>query len=103
MSSISPNDSLSIADFASLFGFEASAVAQAVEAQKYRAEKAQAFFSIPQLATRWDSSRAHVYDILRENNVRILDFTGKGKAKGKKLVPREVVERIERTRMRKLR
>src|SRR5271169_2179239 len=100
--SLSPNDSVSIKDVAAVFGFEPSFVAQALDAQKYRPEKTQTYFSIPQLAERWSSSRAHVYDVLREFDVRVLDLTSKGKAKGKKLIPREAVERIEKARMKKL-
>ena len=42
---MSPNDALKIQDFADLFGFPASAVVQAIEAQRYRVAKAQAFVS----------------------------------------------------------
>jgi hypothetical protein len=47
--SLSPNDSLRIQDFASLFGFEASHVIAAVEAQRYRLAKSQALYTVHQL------------------------------------------------------
>ena len=98
---LSPTDSLSIKDFASLFGFPPEAVVQAIEAQKYRTEKAQAFFTIPQLKDRWQCSRAQVYVILRESNVRVVDI-GQGEKRSKVLVPADTVGRIERARLWKM-
>ena len=100
---VSPNDSLPISEFAALFGFPVDVIASAVEAQRYRVAKSQAFFSIPQLSERWSCSRATVYNILRENEVRVVDFTGSGKSKGKKLVPNDAVNRIEKNSTRKFR
>jgi hypothetical protein len=57
----------------------------------------QAFFSIGDLATRWRCSRGTVYNIIRGE--KVLDFALPGH-RGKKLVPRGVVERIEQKRMR---
>jgi hypothetical protein len=50
------------------------------------------YFSIPELADRWRCSRAMVYNIIRGE--RVLDFAAPGH-KGKKLVPAEIVRRIE--------
>jgi len=55
------------------------------------------YFSIPELASRWRCSRGTVYNIIRGE--KLLDFAAPGH-KGKKLVPREVVSRIEQCRMR---
>ena len=55
------------------------------------------FFSISDLAVRWCCSRATVYNVLRGELV--LDFAANGK-KGHKIVPLEVVLKIERARMR---
>lgn len=99
--SLSPNDSLTIKDFAALFGFSPESVTQAIEAQKYRVEKFQAFYTLPQLTQRWHVSRAQVYSILREAQVRVLDV-GRGKTRSKTLVPSETVERIEKSRMGKM-
>lgn len=57
----------------------------------------KAFLSIPQLAVRWCCSRATVYNRIRGK--KVLDFAAPGH-KGKKLVPAEVVEAIERESMR---
>lgn len=62
--------------------------------------KAQAFYSIPELAGRWRCSRATVYNRIRGE--KILDFAAKGR-RGHKVVPREVVSNIERTHMKILR
>ena len=69
----------------------------AVEMPSQTASKAAAYFSIPELADRWRCSRGTVYNIIRGEHV--LDFAAPGR-KGKKLVPAEVVRRIEQRRMR---
>lgn len=57
----------------------------------------QAFFSMADLASRWRCSRGTVYNIIRGE--KVLDFAAPGR-RGKKLVPQEVVRRIEQKRMR---
>ncbi len=52
----------------------------------------QAYYSINGLADRWCCSRATVYN--RIHGETVLDFAKPGR-KGKKLVSREVVQRIE--------
>ena len=100
-SRVVPTDLIPITEFAKLFGFEPEAVAQAIETQKYRVEKFQAFYTIPQLRQRWHVSRAQVYAILREAQVRVLDV-GRGEKRSKTLVPAETVERIEKKRTGKM-
>jgi hypothetical protein len=58
------------------------------------------FFSISDLAERWRCSRGSVYNRLRGE--RVVDFAASGR-KGHKLVPAEVVLKIERTHLRVLR
>jgi hypothetical protein len=58
------------------------------------------FFSIPDLSERWRCSRASVYNWIRGE--KVLDFAANGR-KGHKLVPLEVVLKIERGCMRVLR
>lgn len=58
------------------------------------------FFSIPDLAERWRCSRASVYNAIRGE--KVLDFATNGR-KGHKVVPLDVVLKIERARMRVLR
>jgi hypothetical protein len=60
----------------------------------------QLFYSISDLAERWRFSRASVYNILRGE--RVVDFAANRK-KGHKLVPLDVVLKIEREHLRVLR
>jgi hypothetical protein len=52
----------------------------------------QPFYSIPELAERWRCSRASVYNRIRGE--KVVDFAANGR-KGHKLVPIEVVVKIE--------
>jgi hypothetical protein len=52
----------------------------------------QPYYSIPELAERWRCSRGMIYNLIRGE--RVLDFAAPGH-RGKKLVPREVVRKIE--------
>ena len=58
------------------------------------------FYSIADLAERWRCSRASVYNRIRGHYV--VDFAASGR-KGHKLVPLEIVLKIERTHLRVLR
>ena len=60
----------------------------------------QPFYSISDLAMRWRCSRGSVYNRLRGE--KVVDFAAIGR-KGKKLVPLDVVMKIERTHLRVLR
>jgi hypothetical protein len=77
----------------------ASAV-QPVDPKPQPAAAQQPFYSIPELAERWRCSRASVYNRIRGE--RVVDFAATGK-KGHKLVPFEVVLKIERAHLRVLR
>jgi hypothetical protein len=55
------------------------------------------YFSISDLAGRWRCSRGTVYNMIRGE--RVLDFAAPGR-RGKKLIPADVVSRIEQRRMR---
>jgi hypothetical protein len=90
-------DNLSIHEFAEIFGFTAAALIDAINRNR---RILRDFNSIPFLAARWSCSRAKVYDVLHETDFKLLDFVQSGKEKGKRLVPRSVVEQIERSRMR---
>jgi hypothetical protein len=82
-----PTDTLSIEEFARLFGFKPQALLEAIENQQRKNPKP--FFTIPDLAARWECSRGNVYNVLRKHFVKLLDVN-------KRLVPAETVERIER-------
>jgi len=58
------------------------------------------YFSIPELAERWRCSRATIYNVIRGE--KALDFAAPGR-KGRKLVPAEVVRKIEQRRTRAFR
>lgn len=60
----------------------------------------QPFYSIPELAERWRCSRASVYNQIRGE--KVLDFAANGH-KGHKLVPFDVVQKIERAHLKVLR
>lgn len=60
----------------------------------------QPFYSIPELAERWRCSRGSVYNQIRGE--KVVDFAANGK-KGHKLVPLDVVLKIERSHLRVLR
>jgi hypothetical protein len=64
------------------------------------APEVRPFFSIRDLAERWRCSRASVYNQIRGE--KVLDFATSGR-KGHKLVPLDVVVKIERARMKVLR
>ena len=73
---------------------------KAKDGARAEADRMMAYYSISDLAERWRCSRGTVYNIIRGE--RVLDFAAAGH-RGKKLVPSEVVSRIEQKRMRSFR
>lgn len=98
---MSPNESLPIKEFASLFGFDVAHVIQAVEAQRYRLEKHQAYFTIPQLAARLQCSVPACYKLLRSENAKVVN-TGSGEKRKRILIDAATVTRIEKSRSEKM-
>lgn len=94
---ITPETPFTVAEFSSLFGFPAEAIIEAIRRNRTAVKKA--FYSIPDLAARWNCSRATVYNILRESEFKVFDLAREGKDRGKKLVPSVVVEKIEAANM----
>jgi hypothetical protein len=94
---IKASDCISISELADAFGLPATALASAVERNRRSIKKP--FYSIPDLATRWNCSRATVYNILGESEFKLLNLSRQGKKKGKWNVPASVVEHIEQSRM----
>jgi hypothetical protein len=95
---IKETDSLTIAEYATLFGFTPAALIDAI----YRNRRAikKEFYSIADIAERWGVSRATVYNVLRESELRVLNIASKSAAKRDKwCVPASVVEHIENRRM----
>jgi hypothetical protein len=97
--SLGSDTRLSITEFASLLGLDPNAVKNAIETRGTSAPKP--YFTIQELAARWGCSRGSVYNYLRDAAARVVDFAGRGK-RGKKLIPLEVVERIERQRTKRM-
>jgi hypothetical protein len=86
-------DSLTISEVADLFGFPASAVIQAVQAQRLKLRKP--FYTYRELAERWDVSIGSIYNILEKYGAKVVDLLP-GKTRGIKRVPVAIVERIEK-------
>jgi predicted DNA-binding protein YlxM (UPF0122 family) len=82
---------------ADALGLPTSALVSAIERNRQAFKKP--FYSIPDLAKRWNCSRATVYNILRESEFKLLNLSRKDKKKGKWNVPASVVERLEQKRM----
>jgi hypothetical protein len=98
--SVKATDQITVAELPQIFGFPLTAIIAAIE--KHKAGVSKPFYSIPDLATRWNCSRATVYNVLRETEFKLLDLSRQGKDKGKWLIPAAVVERIEQSRMERL-
>jgi hypothetical protein len=97
---LTPQDSLTISEFADLFGFPPSAIIAAIERQRGSYNKP--FYSIEDLADRWICSRATVYAVLKETEFKVFDLAHRGKKKGPKRIPVAVVQKIEQSRMKTL-
>jgi predicted DNA-binding protein YlxM (UPF0122 family) len=97
---LTPQDTLSISEFADLFGFTPSAMLAAIEHQ--RGSYTKPFYSIEELADRWICSRATVYAVLKETEFKVFDLAHGGKKKGPKRIPVAVVQKIEQSRMKTL-
>lgn len=93
-------DCISISELADVLSLPATALISAIERSKRDIKKP--FYSIPELADRWNCSRATVYNILKESEFKLLNLTREGKKKGHLNVPASVVERIEQSRMERL-
>ena len=92
-----PSDKLSIAELADVFGFPVPALVEAINRNRQAVKKP--FYSIPELAKRWNCSRATVYNVLRESELKVLTVAQKSAKKGKWNVPASIVEHIEQSRM----
>ena len=95
---LTENDSLTISEFSSLFGFPPEAIIEAVRRNRTALKKA--FYSIPDLAARWCCARSTVYKVIDDSGYEILNLTRDGRSRGKRVVPARVVEKIEKTYMR---
>jgi len=92
--SLKPTDSLTVQEFADIFGFTSKALIAAIEHQHMRLPKP--FYSFKDLAARWCCTQQNIHNVLRRCGAEVLDLTMKGKSKGRKIVFRDSVERIEK-------
>jgi hypothetical protein len=93
---------ISLGELSSLFGLPAEALAAALETQRQRLADRQDFYTVPQLAAKWQLSPAQVRNILKDyffknKTARVLNM-GNGGKRRKPLVPAETVARIEKSR-----
>jgi hypothetical protein len=100
--SCSTTAKLSIAEIANLFGFSEEVVLDFVQKRRVSSPHTQSHFTIAQLASRWQCSRGTVYNVLRTAGARVVNLAPPGKKRGKKLVPVETVEKLERQRAMKM-
>ena len=91
------SDKPSVSELADIFGFPVSALVEAINRNQGVVKKP--FYSIPELAKRWNCSQATVYNVLRESELKALNVAQKSAKKGKWNVPASVVEDLEQSRM----
>ena len=92
--SLKPTDSLTVQEFADIFGFTSKALIAAIEKQRMKLPKP--FYSIKDLAARWCYTQQNIHNVLRRYGVEVLDLTIEGKTRARKIVFRDSVERIEK-------
>ena len=94
---IKETDSLTIAEYAEIFGFTPAALIDAIFRNRGAIKKE--FYSITELAERWGVSRSTVYNVLRESELKVLNIASKSAAmRDKWCVPAAVVGHIENRR-----
>ncbi len=98
---LSPSSSLTISEYAEIFGFTSAAVIEAIHRNRRIIKKD--FYNITELAERWSCSRATVYTILEESEFKSLNVASKtSKQRDSWRIPASAVEHIECRRSRAL-
>jgi hypothetical protein len=96
---IKETDSLTIAEYATLFGFTPAALIDAIHRNRGAIKKD--FYSITEIAERWNCSRATVYAVLRESELKVINVAPRSSEKRDTWrIPADVVEHLERQRSR---
>ncbi len=91
-------EKFTIAEFADMIGFPVSALKTIID--KNRRAIRRPFYNITQLAERWDCSRAQVYTILRETELKVFNIASQDSEKRQSpRIPASVVEKVEQSRM----
>ena len=94
---LSPSSSLTITEYAEIFGFTPTAVIDAIQRNRRAIKKD--FYNITELAQRWSCSRATVYTVLEESEFKSLNVAAKtSKQRDSWRIPASAVEHIERRR-----
>jgi predicted DNA-binding protein YlxM (UPF0122 family) len=98
---ITSSDKLSVAELATLFGFSVPALVEAIN--RNRQSLSKPFYSVSDLAARWDCSRATVLNILRESELKLFNASSKCATKRSSWrIPASVVKHLEDQRMKAL-
>jgi predicted DNA-binding protein YlxM (UPF0122 family) len=98
---VSPADKFSVAELAELFGFPVSALVEAINRNSQSLRKP--FYSISDIAARWDCSRATVLNVLRESELKLFSASSQCAIKRNSWrIPALVVKHVEDQRMKAL-
>jgi predicted DNA-binding protein YlxM (UPF0122 family) len=98
LSAVSSSDRISVTELATLFGFSVSALVEAINRNRKILNKP--FYSVSDIATPWDCSRATVLNILRESELKLFNVSSRGATKRNSWrIPALVVKHLEDQRM----
>jgi hypothetical protein len=98
---VTPSDKFSVAEVADIFGFPVPALVAAINHNIQSLHKP--FYSISDLAARWDCSRATVLNILRESELKLFNASSKCATKRNAWrIPASAVKHLEDQRMKVL-
>jgi predicted DNA-binding protein YlxM (UPF0122 family) len=101
LSAVSSSDRISVTELATLFGFSVSALVEAINRNRKILNKP--FYSVSDLAARWDCSRATVLNILRESELKLFNASSKCATKRSSWrISVSVVKHLEDQRMKAL-
>lgn len=91
-------DCVAISDLAEALNLPPSALIAAIEKNRQAINKP--FYSISDLAGRWNCSRATIYNILRDADFKALNIASKTSEERQSWrIPASVVEKIEQSRL----
>jgi hypothetical protein len=91
---LKPTDNVTFQELANLFYIPVEFVIAAVETQR----RNKPFYTFRELSLRWDCSAGTIYNLIEKYDVKTMHL-GRGKNRGKHLIPVEAVERIEQRSM----
>jgi predicted DNA-binding protein YlxM (UPF0122 family) len=101
VSAVSSSDRISVTELATLFGFSVSALVEAINRNRKILNKP--FYSVSDLAARWNCSRTTVLNILRESELKLFKASSQCATKRNLWrIPAPVVKHLEDQRMQAL-